>query len=138
MIVVADSGAILALIDRKDKHHKALTHCIQHRPARWVLPWAVLPEVDYLVARELSRETHATWLADLAAGLWDVEPMLHTDLVMAEKYHQRYRALSLGLVDAVVAVVAERLKAEVIATVDLKHFGAISIPTAPLLWPRDL
>ncbi len=138
MIVVADSGAVLALIDSKDKHHETLKQCLQQRATRWVLPWAVLPEVDYLVSRELGCETHDTWLADLAAGLWDVEPMADTDVLRAEKYHQRYKALRLGLVDSVVAVVAERLRADVIATVDLRHFGALSIPTSPLLWPRDL
>ena len=40
--------------------------------------------------------------------------------------------------DAVVIAVAERLKAEAIATLDLKHFGAVKIRGGPRLLPRDL
>jgi hypothetical protein len=43
-----------------------------------------------------------------------------------------------GLVDGVVVAVAERLGAEAIATLDLRHFGAIAIQGRPRLLPRDL
>jgi predicted nucleic acid-binding protein len=46
--------------------------------------------------------------------------------------------LELGLVDAVVVATAERLKAEAIATLDLRHFGAVAIKGNPRLLPRDL
>jgi len=138
VIVVADTGAVLALIDRNDRHHEALKRALERPATRWVLPWAVLPEVDYLVAKELGAKVHDAWLTDLGDGLWDVEPMADTDLPLAEHWHKRYKALRMGLVDAVVAVVADRLRADVIATLDLKHFGAVSLPGAPLLWPRDL
>lgn len=75
---------------------------------------------------------------DLGAGLWDVEGMADTDLPLAEHWHRRHKALRMGLVDAVVAVVADRLRADVIATLDLRHFGSLSLPGTPLLWPRDL
>jgi hypothetical protein len=44
----------------------------------------------------------------------------------------------MGLVDAVVMVTAARLKARAIATLDLRHFGAVSLPGHPRLIPRDL
>jgi predicted nucleic acid-binding protein len=44
----------------------------------------------------------------------------------------------MGLVDAVVIATAARLKARTIATLDLRHFGAIAIPGNPKLVPRDL
>ena len=45
--------------------------------------------------------------------------------------------LRLGLVDAVVMAIAERLRAEAIATLDLRHFGAVKIAGSPRLLPRD-
>ena len=66
-----------------------------------VLPWAILPEVDYLVASELGSRAHAIG--------------------------RKYRALNLGFVDAVVIATAERLRADAIATLDLRHFGAVKI-----------
>ncbi|MGH8644521.1 MAG: hypothetical protein ACREX4_08730 [Gammaproteobacteria bacterium] len=39
--------------------------------------------------------------------------------------------------DAVVIAVAERLNAEAIVTLDLRHFGAVDIRGRPKLLPRD-
>lgn len=50
----------------------------------------------------------------------------------------RHPSLRLGLVDAVVIAVAERLEAEAIATLDLRDFGAVDIKGSPRLLPRDL
>jgi len=138
VIVVADTGAMLALIDRRDTHHESLRSLFVDLDGRWVLPWAILPEVDYLVARELGAKTHHAWLADLGDGTWDVELPHDTDLFLAEALHTRYRSLRIGLVDAAVAVVADRLRADAIATLDLRHFGAMTLPRAPRLLPRDL
>ncbi len=44
----------------------------------------------------------------------------------------------MGLVDAVVIATAIRLKARAIATLDLRHFAAVSIAGNPQLIPRDL
>jgi hypothetical protein len=41
-------------------------------------------------------------------------------------------------VDGVVISVAERLGADAIATLDVRHFGAVRIKGAPALLPRDL
>ena len=56
----------------------------------------------------------------------------------AHEIASRYRSLHLGLVDTVVIAVAERLRAEAIATLDLRHFAAVAIRTKPCLLPRDL
>ena len=59
------------------------------------------------------------------------------DLTAAARIVRRHKDLRIGLVDAVVIAVAERLRASAIATLDLKHFGAIAIKGRPLLLPRD-
>jgi hypothetical protein len=41
-------------------------------------------------------------------------------------------------VDALVLAMAERLRAEAIATLDLRHFGAVRLPRSLRLLPRDL
>jgi predicted nucleic acid-binding protein len=60
------------------------------------------------------------------------------DIERAHSLRQRYRDLQLGLVDGVVMAVAERLKARAIATLDLKHFGAVRLRARPKLLPGDL
>jgi predicted nucleic acid-binding protein len=49
-VIVADTGAIIALVDADDKHHRAIRALFENDPESWLLPWAVLPEVDYLLS----------------------------------------------------------------------------------------
>jgi len=136
-MIVADTGALVALFDRSDRHHDAVRRLYEENPDRWVLPWAILPEVDYLTATHLGRRAQDLWLADLAAGSFNVEWGRPDDLTIAERICRRHKALRVGLVDAVVIAVAERLRARAIVTLDLRHFGAIAIKGRPLLLPRD-
>jgi predicted nucleic acid-binding protein len=136
-MIVADTGAVVALIDAGDRHHAALKRLYLDDPDAWVLPWAILPEVDYLTATHLGARAQDAWLADLAGGHFVVEWGCDADLERARALHVQYRDLSLGLVDAVVLAVAERLKAAAIATLDLRHFGAVALRTRPRLVPRD-
>lgn len=137
-MIVADTGAVLALLDAGDRHHAALKTLYAGNPGAWVLPWAILPEVDYLAGRELGARAQQAFLADLADGGFAVEWGTDDDLAAAARLHGRYRALRLGLVDAVVIACAERLQADAIATLDVRHFGAVKIKGAPRLLPRDL
>ena len=136
-MIVADTGAMLALFDADEEHHRDLRALFESAPRRWVLPWAILPEVDYLLASQLGPRAEEMFLADLADGALAVEWGRDQDLSEARRISTKYRALRLGLVDAVVIAVAERLKADAIATLDLRHFGAVSIRGNPKLLPRD-
>ena len=136
-MIVADTGALIALFDRSDRHHDAVRLLYEENPDAWVLPWAILPEVDYLTATHLGPRAQDLWLADLAAGSFSVEWGRPEDLTAAERICRRHRALRIGLVDAVVVAVAERLRADAIVTLDLKHFGAVAIKGRPRLLPRD-
>jgi predicted nucleic acid-binding protein len=137
-VIVADTGAILALIDADDHHHHALRALFEEQPEAWILPWAVLPEVDYLLATQLGPKAERLFVADLAAGTYRIEWGHDRDFERAHEISTRYRALKLGLVDASVIAVAERLGAGAIATLDLRHFGSVAIKGQPKLLPRDL
>lgn len=136
-MIVADTGAIVALVDAGDRHHHVLTRLFERSAGRWLLPWAILPEVDYLLGRHVSERARRLFVDDVAAGAFAVEWGDPDDLGRAAELDRRYARLRLGLVDAVVLAVAERLGAEAIATLDLKHFAAVKIAGAPSLLPRD-
>lgn len=137
-MIVADTSAIIALLDAEEQHHRSLRRLFEADRGGWVLPWAILPEVDHLAARQLGAAVEQAFLADLAGGAFVIEWGGERDLTRAHQLAKQYRALKLGLVDAVVIAVAERLKAEAIVTLDLRHFGAVAIRGNPKLLPRDL
>jgi uncharacterized protein len=102
-----------------------------------VLPWAILPEVDYPVGEHVGARAQDAFLADLAEGAFRVSWGDERDLITAERLARKYRSLRLGLVDAVVIATAIRLRARAIVTLDVRHFSAVEIPGGPRLLPRD-
>jgi len=137
-VIVADTGAIVALVDADDRHHAVLRRLFEKDADSWVLPWAILPEIDYLLGEHVGARAQERFAGDLASGAWAIEWGDPADLVRAEEISRRHRGLRLGLVDSVVMAVAERRKADAIATLDLRHFGAVTLRGRPRLVPRDL
>lgn len=137
-MIVADTSAILALLDADDRHHDTLRELWESDPDAWVLPWAILPEVDYMVRRHLGNATAMLFLKDIQAHRFAIEHSQALDIARAAALNAKYAALDLGLVDGVVAAVAERLRAHAIATLDVRHFGAIAPAGAKMIFPRDL
>ncbi len=137
-MIIADTGAIVALIDSDDQHHTALLALFDEDPVRWLLPWAILPEVDYLVSKYIGTRAEGAFVSDLSNGLFQIEWGSAEDVRRADELNQQYRDLKLGLVDSVVMAIAERTRADAIATLDERHFGAVALRGSPRLLPRDL
>ncbi|MGH9467236.1 MAG: type II toxin-antitoxin system VapC family toxin [Terriglobales bacterium] len=137
MTVVCDTSALLALLDRSETTHAAVTRLFRSAPESWIIPAAVLPETDYLLSRHVGAAAARLFLEDVAAERFTVEWGRADDLLQAAQIIGRYRGLPLGYVDAMVMAAAVRLRADAIATLDLRHFGAVKLATKPRLLPRD-
>jgi predicted nucleic acid-binding protein len=138
-VIVADTGGVIALLDRNDRHHAAVRTLFERDGGRWILPWAILPEVDYLASTKLSVEVARAFAADVRDGQFRMDANAARDLPRAVALLDRYADLRLGLVDAVVMAQAERHKAEAIVTLDVRHFRAVRLSLAkpPRLLPLD-
>jgi predicted nucleic acid-binding protein len=137
-MIVADTSAVVALLDRDDKHHQVLRAAFESQPDDWVLPWAILPEVDHIVASRLGADAARAFRTDVVEGAFTVGWGEGMDLPRAIQLDEMYEDLSLGLVDSVVMAMAENLGAVAIATLDVRDFGAVELKGSPALWPRDL
>jgi predicted nucleic acid-binding protein len=136
-MIVADTGAIIALIDADDKHHREMVALFEEDPGAWVLPWAILPEVDYLVLKHVGSRAQLAFVRDIASGAFQIEWGDERDIDRASEICAKHTKLELGLVDAVVMAIAERLHARAIATLDVRDFGAVKVAGSPKLLPRD-
>lgn len=136
-MIVVDTGGLVALLDADDRHHDAVRAHFEESGEEWVLPWAILPEVDHLAATRLGERVARAFAQDLAEGVFTVEGLAGGDLAAAWALMKKYPRLPLGLVDAVVMVHAERLKARAIVTLDARHFRAVKLAGAPKLIPLD-
>jgi predicted nucleic acid-binding protein len=82
-VIVADTGAILALLDADDRHHATLRALFERDRRAWLLPWAVLPEVDYLALTQLGRAVEQAFLDDVADGAFVIDWGVVRDLERA-------------------------------------------------------
>lgn len=124
MALVVDTGPLIASLDRNDPDHSACLALLQGSPEPLVIPAPVLVEVDYFLLR-VDPRVELEFLADIAAGAFVIESLLRDDYFRIHEICAQYEDLRLGLVDASVIAVAERLNERSIATLDTRHFRAI-------------
>lgn len=130
-MIVVDTGGLLALLNSEDRHHAIARRLFDEDGARWIIPWAVLPELDYLVTVRMGNDVARAFVEDVRDGSFRVDAHLEKDMGRAAELQKKYAALSLGLVDTVVMAQAERHVAEAILTTDGRHFRAVKLAISP-------
>jgi uncharacterized protein len=136
---VADTGALYALYDSDDRHHRRVRKALASVRGLIYVPTAILGEIDYLLREWLGVDAELAFLAGLRQGAFQLEELTPPDLLRCAELLETYRDLDLGLVDAAVVATAERLKVETILTLDERDFRAVRSRIGPLrLLPADL
>ncbi|MDQ3081391.1 MAG: PIN domain-containing protein [Gemmatimonadota bacterium] len=125
MTIIADTGALYALVDSDDDWHEPVAAWWKENRDPIVIPVAVLPEVCYLLHTRISREAESAFVRAVADGEFVVEPLEPEDIVRAGDLLQRYADLDIGFVDATVIATAERLDSTDILTTDRRHFSVV-------------
>ncbi len=140
MAIIADSGAVYGLYDRRDAFHANLRAAIEKARDLLVLPAPTLGEIDYLLRVRLGNPALLRFLADIQEGAFVVESVTLADLRRCAALIAKYHDLDLGLADASVVAVAERYGTDRILTVDQKDFRVLrSARGRPFhLLPADL
>ena len=127
MTLIADTSGILAAANAGDAAHEAVREAIAAEPGTLIVPDLVIPEVDYLILRYLGRAAEEAFLEDVLAGAWAREPLRDEDMYRAFDVLKKYRDHDVGIVDAVIVAVAERLHVERILTLDHRHFRSFRL-----------
>lgn len=123
MPILVDTGILYALADRDDDWHAPAVRFLDSTTELLLVPVTVVPEVTYLLKSRLGDRAEHGFVAALAAGELDLEPLSNADLKRCEAILARYPAI--GFVDASLAAMAERLRVTTIATTDRRHFSRI-------------
>ena len=124
--VVVDAGPLYAYIDADDAHHSRCAEFLANYDGSLVIPQLVVTEVAYLLASRLGTRAELLFLADIASGAFSTEPVHPADWLRITELVAQYRDFPLGTVDASVVACAERLAVDTVATLDRRHFGAVS------------
>ncbi|MEX1172527.1 MAG: PIN domain-containing protein [Chloroflexota bacterium] len=125
MALILDTGPLLAALDVADPDHAVCARLLTDATEDLVVPELVLPELDYWCSRRLSVDAWIVFLDDVLAGAYRIEAPTHTDLRRCRELQTSYTDLGLGIVDASIVALAERLREPKVATLDRRHFAAV-------------
>ncbi len=125
MALICDTGPLLAALDAADPDHERCARLLTNADEDVVVPALVLAELDYWCSRRLPPEAWLIFLEDVIAGVYRIEPPTGADLARCRDLQTQYADLSLGVVDASVVALAERLGEPKVVTLDQRHFRAV-------------
>lgn len=126
MTVLADTGAVYALVDRDDAWHERVRAWWESNREPIRLPVTILPEIAWLLGTRLGPAAEAAFARALADGEFDVEPLDdREDLKRIAALTAEYLDSPVGFVDASVLAMAERLGVLTVLTTDRRHFAVL-------------
>lgn len=125
MPLVLDTGPLLAALDAADPDHKRCAKLLNETHEDLVVPGLVLAELDYWCHQRLSVDAWLTFLEDLLSGAYRLELTTMADLTRCRDLQAQYSDQSLGVVDASVLALVERLGETKLATLDHRHFALL-------------
>lgn len=125
-MILVDTGPLVAVGDRGDAAHKRCVTALANAQSPLLVIGPVIAEVCYLLGREVGAAAEARFLKGLATSdSIDVAELENEDLERAAELVEQYSDFPLGGTDAMIIAVAERLNITTVATLDLRHFGAV-------------
>ena len=125
MPAIVDTSALVALVQSRDPWHAAVAAAIAAERGSLTVPLTVVVETAQVIGRRLGAAAESAWLRALVAGRWAIEPSTVPDLERAAQLIDQYREADIGLVDATVVAMAERLGSVRLYTLDRRDFGII-------------
>jgi hypothetical protein len=90
-----------------------------------VVPQVVVAEAAYLVGKLAGAVAEVSFVRQLADERMDLRALDTEDLHRVADLMETYRDLRLGMVDAAVIAIAERLECRAIATIDHRDFSVV-------------
>lgn len=125
MALVCDTSVLLAGLDGADPAHESCAALIEAAGETLVVPALVLSELDYWCHERLTAAAWLAFLEDAIAGAYRIEHPTQGDLERALELQRTYGDLEVGVVDASVLAVVERLGEPKLATLDHRHFSVM-------------
>jgi predicted nucleic acid-binding protein len=131
--LVCDTSVLLAGLDGGDRDHERCAELIEETRQALVVPALVLAELDYWCHERLTGDVWLGFLEDVVGGAYRVEHPTQGELERALELQRTYADLEVGVVDASVLALVERLGEAKLATLDHRHFGVMRPAHVPAL-----
>jgi predicted nucleic acid-binding protein len=124
-VLIVDAGLLFASISSSDANHKRCAELLSRAEQPLQVPAFVAAEVAHFVDSRLGPSAELALARAFSAGELFVEPLEPQDWDRIAELMEQYIDMPLGITDASVVALAERLGARTIATLDHRHFAAV-------------
>lgn len=125
MAVLLDSGFLFASLNSSEAEHNSTIRVLENIREAIVLPVPAITEVAYLLARDISNEAAADFIASLAATELTLETPRREDYSRSAEILRQYADAYLDFVDALIVAIGERLNITRVLTLDRRDFQLI-------------
>jgi predicted nucleic acid-binding protein len=125
LALILDTTVALAALDAADRDHVASAKLIAEEPEELIVPTLVLAELDYWCHERLTPDVWLAFLKDVLDGAYTVVDPTRGDLVRCDELQRTYADLKVGVVDASILALVERLGEPRLATLDHRHFDVM-------------
>lgn len=123
-MIIVDTSVIYALLDRRDQRHPEAVAWYRTVDEELATTPLVLAEADHLASTRAGPEAARAFRRDVRAGAYVLEWWSDAAAVCAE-IAERYADLGIGMTDASLVALADRLGTDRVATFDERHFRAL-------------
>lgn len=125
-MIVVDTGVLLAVADGSDADHDRCDDLLgSYHPAELIVPATVVVECSWLIEDRLGPGAEVAFLRSLNQGELTRVDLTEADWQRAAELVETYADLGLGLVDASIVAVAERLGVTTLATLNRRDFTVV-------------
>ncbi len=124
-MIVVDTGVIYASIDRKDPDHRDAARVLDEHAGELASPTPIIVESSWLIEDRLGPAAEAGFLRGVTSGEVTRIDLDDTDWARCIELIEGYSDLGLGLADASVIAIAERLGVTTIATLNHPDFRVV-------------
>jgi predicted nucleic acid-binding protein len=110
------------MIDAEGVRHGEVRAYIRATREVLLVPITVLPEADYLLTRSFGGHIALAMLQSVARGEFELENLTNADFNRSIELVEQYADSDIGLADASLVAIAERLRITRVLTLDHRHF----------------
>ncbi len=127
-MIVVDTGVLLAVGNATDSRHGdclTLLQTLVDEGRELLIPAPVFAETCIMLERKVDARAELKFVQEVNAGTFILSPTTAAELARIQELVTQYIDFPLGVVDASVVALAERLRIGEVATLDHRHFRSI-------------
>ena len=124
-MLIVDTGPLVAIAEHDDRNYQSCLDLLSTATGPLITTELVIAEAGYLLNRELGHRAELALVEMIQDGTLSIEPLGSSDWTRVADLLDRYQDLPLGVTDASLIAIAERLSAMEVATLDRRHFRVV-------------